>query len=295
MKKIFTIWFCTIAYTSLFAQSNIDLINSLPITGTVRAPDFDIVREYFASIDTIRNTLYLNDYRFHPENETPHFHQLMYEIPIANIYAKGISVEQSFEDSKTVLYIKMKSNKNFPTFACYWFYEDELVCAQLQGSLVLGPWDYTTANFEELQNIVSKLKSQFHNSEVKDDDKPKSAGMIFKYGSERAKMMGNKDLDGKLHDEFYLADALINKPTYKNKKSFNTTIQQINKEITKSIDPPKKYKFIHVLNIDENGEVISYQSLSNYQEIKKTTLNFERFKPAEIAGENVKSKIVFRE
>ena len=287
-----TIQFALIC-TTLMGQSSIQMMNALPATEIVKAPVFNVVKKYFAKVDTVQNTLFIYDYRSNPKNKASHFHQLIYEIPFDELSQTSIYIDQIIDDG-TKIYLKLNTIGNEATITQYWINENELVCIQVQDELSLGPWESTPDLQTKMKNLIDSINDDFITSKEK-VNKYIPSKTIFKYGTDKVTMIGIKDLDGKLYSNYFLAQMTDKPPLYNGTKNFSRTIQKLKREVNKNRNlqhVDRNEKLFYVVNISDNGNIDSVFCITNTNSTKLEPVTLEKFIPAHKGDEKVKSKIV---
>ena len=297
ITRIFlTLAFSTLTYTTVFSQSPTELLNSLPPTSEVPAPEFNVENKYIFRIDSINHQLIIVSQPRHPVTKQPHFDQQLFEIPLSQLNAQSLKIQKDeFKDEALSLSITLTEGQN--DVIVYWVRDDNIVSIQSQKNVILRPWPNDEQTHSRLLEATDSFTSQL-TSNTESPEMAAIAAPTFKYGTSQVTMIGTKDLDGKLNDGYYLAHALEQPPVYQNSKDLASSIRNLKKIIANQLRKadrtivPKTPVFIYV---DESGAITStYAVYEDTEEIRDMpTIVIANFKPGLLHESPVKCKIVF--
>ena len=278
----------------LFGQTSIEKISSLPPTDVIRAPEFDVEKKYTAQIDTVQNLLFIYDYRRHPTRGEEHFDHLLYEIPLEQMGLGSITLESS-TPKRDISRIKFVVTGEEASIVQYWIRYGEVVCIQMQKELALGPWTTDESIKATLESTLETMRSEFISSgnEVNKYQMPK---IIYKYGTDKVTMIGLKDLDGLLYNDYYYESALDTTTLYNSERNPTASRKALIKDIKDLITTSKnatRNKTVILMHIDSVGSLESIALiLPKTFDDQLNTASLRKFKPGIKNGNAVKSKIL---
>lgn len=274
-------------------QGSITLFNALPPTEITAAPRFDVKKKYYAKVDTFQNLIMIYDYRSSPNKRVKHFNQMVYQVPLSQLSTNSIFIDEIFEDDHKKCYLKFKTIGQDTDIFHYWISQQEVVCIQAMDVLSIGPWTSTPEMNSILQGVIDSLNTDYISSHEK-VDKYKMAKIVYKYGSDRVTMIGRKDLDGKLYNDFHFVRALDKIPLYGKHKKYDEVYNSLlhlmvrkNRKVLSKLDVALAV-FIY---LNERGDVESIFQLSNGPEIVLDFID-SKFLPGVKNGKEVKTTIV---
>lgn len=232
MRTIFLTYLLLLSPTLLLGQGLLYNSNSIPPTKLIKAPGAHITKNYKIHHDNSKDILLIKEESRHSETKELHSIQMMFEIPTEYLSSSGFIVEK--DEYSNELRIMIELNEVSQIHA-YWIDDNEVISILLQSKCSLGPWTYSEESQKNLQVIAKSLGDKYGKTEEKVGSN-KVVYPIYKFGSDRAMMVGNKDLDGKLYNDYYYAHSLTNPPPYGNVKTIGAIERKMRNSIKKQLD-----------------------------------------------------------
>lgn len=293
MKTILAILIQLFLPIYLVSQEALSKFNNLPSTNTVRAPEFDVVRKYSMSFDKNMNLLLIKEFNFGSETNLPHSIQRMYEIPTVSLSLSSFMVE--IDEASNEINIRILLNNTQPQLHEYWMHNTEVVSILNRSNLYLGPWKYSKELEKSLSEIVNQIGEYYAKASTIESSLQGTKKSVYKYGSERATLIGEKDLDGKLNGEYYFPYSITDPPQFQNYKNLTLAEKAIKKSIVKQMGTRSgELSGIPIfIYLDQNGKVesifIGSDILSEFNEI----INLDEFQNGgKNEAEEVKCKFI---
>lgn len=284
-----------IAFTNYcFGQEFLNRLNRLPPTTVQRAPEFDIEKKYIFSIDSINNLLFVQDFGRKPDSYEEHPIQTIFEIPLADLNKGSFLVSKSSANIE-FLSLSIGTTNNKTSIIQYWLRNDQIVAIMAHDFLRLGTWSYTDLLESELIGISKLFMEIIPNK----SGLTKFSGMrtIYKYASEKAIAIGQKDTVKELNSGYYYVCSLKNPSFYAGKKNFESSniklTRDLKAELEKVTDKISSSNPVFV-NVGNTGKIESIFFLNQtINENKNIDLNNLRtFNPGNDGAQNVKNKIL---
>jgi len=276
IQLIFALTFIT-NFNLLFAQ-DFQILNNLPPTIEVRAPEFNISKIYYFKVDTLNNNLIIQDLRSSKQGDI-HFYQWLYEIPLNTLNKESFKVSKGF-DNELQLEISSKNN----LILSYMFQNGKVVSINGINKIVLGDWNYSTTFSslleENVKTVSSNLPINSSNAE-----KLEKFSQKFKFIGENVQAINAKiDTDLTIGNGYYLGqmeDVKFNRNKLKNALK--------EKNISYSTPLPI------IIYADKNGNIESiFVHAKPYEKDVQIDLsNFKALKPLIFEKNNVPAKYIF--
>lgn len=293
-KIIMSVLLSGITFTNYrFGQELLNRLNSLPPTTVQRAPEFDVEKKYIFSIDSINNLLFVQDFGRKPDSREEHPIQTIFEIPLSDLNVGSFLVSKGSTNIELSLSIGTTNNKT--SIIQYWLRNDQIVAIMAHDVLRLGTWIYT----DMLELELLKISKQFADMIPNKSGQTKFSGMksIYKYASEKAIAIGQKDTVKELNSGYYYVSSLKNPSYYADKKDFESSniklLRDLKTELKKVTDISSGPDPVFV-NVSNTGTIESIFFLNQTSNVnRKIDLNsLKTFNPGNDGAQNIRSKIL---
>lgn len=261
----------------LFGQE-FQLLNDLPPTIEVRAPEFNTLKTYYFKVDTLNKKLIIQDLRSSQKGNI-HFYQWLYEIPLNTLNKDSFKVKKGFDNE---LQLVISATKN--SILTYMFQNGKVVSISGFNKIILGDWNYS-ADFSallknEIETISNNLPLASSNSE-----KSGNIPQKFKYIGDNVQAINAKmDTDLTIGNGYYVGH--IGDTNFKSNKLKNALKEQ-------NIDVRTSLPII--IYADKNGTIesifVDNKPYDKYCQIDLS--NFKPLKPLILENNNVPAKYVF--
>ncbi len=276
IKLIFALTFL-ININLLFGQ-NFQILNNLPATNEVRAPEFNTLKTFYFKVDSINNNLIIQDLRSSKNGEI-HFYQWLYEIPLKDLKKSSFKVSKGFENELQLI-ISSKDT----SILKYMFQNGKVVSISGVNRISLGNWDYST----DLSNILKNhIETVTVNLPIATSDSGKSENFLqkFKYIGNHVRAINAKmDKDLTIGNGYYLGQI----------ENTNFNVKKIKKALkTQNIN--YNFPLPIIIYADKNGGIksifIGNKPYKKYFKIDLST--FKPLKPLIFKNNNVPAKYIF--
>ncbi len=219
--------FCLLS-AGLFGQP-IDRLNDLPPTQTIPVPGFEIEKKFVFQIDDQQTMLYIFDGRRNPRNQKAHSVRMIYEIPLSGLIQNSFYLTESIDDSSRLeIRIGVLPDEGF----IYQYFMDgkDVASVLSMDQLTIGAWPNSPKMKSTLTEAIMEIRSL-----VADEagvlnlrGRPK---MVHRFTAPHVKMIGHKQLDGKLNADYYFSDALTDPPLYEGAPTHRASKVRLRREI----------------------------------------------------------------
>lgn len=278
-KKIRLIFALTffININLLFGQ-DFQILNDLPSTNEVRAPEFNTKKTYFFKVDTKNKKLIVQELRSSKKGKI-HFHQWLYEIPLNTLNKESFEVSNSFNNELKIV-IRTENN----SILTYMFQYGKVVSIDVSNKIILGNWNYSKEFFALLQDKIETTTSHLPIT-TSDSRKSENNHQKFKYIGENVQAINAKmDTDLTIGNGYYFGQ--IEDVNFNSKKLKKALKEQNIKHNT--LLPVTIYA-------DKNGNIESiFVTNKPYEKYFKIDLSkFKPLKPLMLENKNVPAKYIF--
>ncbi|WP_445752775.1 hypothetical protein [Polaribacter sp.] len=200
-NKIFLIVISTLFSIQIFGQKDLELLNKLPETEEIRAPEFNTVAKYNICVDSLYKKIYIQDIRKSRDGML-HFYQWLYELPLINL-----KFEPKITDDNEIS-IEISSSSSTNNFINYWFQDNKISSISNQKVIKLGNWKHTDKNMQSIKECARKLSDYFSTFTIPQKTPIDSESGTFKYVADnvtklKVKMDDDKKIDTYLFDPFF--------------------------------------------------------------------------------------------
>lgn len=262
---------------ALLGQESLRLFNDLPATSLVEASEFNVASKYNIYVDETMNLLLIRDEKKNLQTGQMDFVQLMHEIPIDHLSKSSFIMEHDADLNE--LRLKIKLHNNVPQIHTYWMSEGEIVSIVCLSKLGLGPWKYSEDLEKKLKLMADDLRKNYGRVTTQEENPYEFGKAVYKYGNKRATMIGKKQLDGKLNNNYYFPYAITTPPQFKKQKDLKLVEQAIKKSIKKqlSIKAGALSGTPVFVYLDENGKQESIFIAAKGKFNQKEKINLDEF------------------
>jgi hypothetical protein len=276
IKLIFALTFI-ININLLFGQ-DFQILNNLPPTIEVKAPEFNTLKTYYFKVDSINNNLIVQDLRSSKKGDI-HFYQWLYEIPLNKLNKDSFKVSKDFENK---LQLVISSNNN--SILSYMFQDGKVISISGVNNINLGNWNYSTNLSTIIKNDIETVTNNLPIT-TSDSEKSKNISREFKYNGNNVQAINAKmDTDLTIGNGYYLGQiGDINFKSKKIKKALKN--QNINHNFPLPI----------IIYADKNGNIESiFIDNKPYEKFCQIDLSiFKQLKPLMFENNYVPAKYIF--
>ena len=276
IKLIFALIFI-ININFLFGQ-DFQILNNLPSTKEVKAPEFNTSKTYYFKVDSSNKTLIIQDLRSSKKGEI-HFYQWLYEIPLNKLNKDSFKVSKDIENE---LQLVISSNNN--SILSYMFQDGKVISISGVNRILLGNWNYSKNLSDLLKNDIETVSNNLPVTSS-NSEKSENSSLKFKYIRNTVRAINAKmDTDLTIGNNHYLGQISdINFDSKKIKKALKK--QNINYNSPLPI----------IIYADKNGNIESiFIDNKPYEKICQINLSdFKPLKPLIFENKNVPAKYIF--
>lgn len=201
LNKILLLVILTLFSLQIYGQKDLDLLNKLPETEEIRAPEFNTVAKYNICVDSLYRKIYIQDIRKSRGGKL-HYYQWLYELPFINF-----KFEPKITDDNEIS-ITISSQSSEKNFINYWFQDNKISSISNQKVIKLGNWKNTDKNLERIKECTKKLSEYFSTFTITQETPIDSESGTFKYVADNVskvnlKMDDDKKIGAYVLDPFF--------------------------------------------------------------------------------------------